>query len=44
MTMRASNATMMYSKTGQSDYQNNIFTAIPKQRILAEKEAMIDEN
>lgn len=37
LTMRKSNATFMYAKTGQTDFENNIFTALPFKTIMAEK-------
>lgn len=37
LSMRQSNGTVMYGKTGQTEFANNIFTAIPSNIDMAEK-------
>lgn len=44
LSMRASNATLMYGKTGQTEFSNNIFTAIPISKVMAEKNVSVAQN
>ena len=41
--MRQSNATIMYGKTGQNVFANNIFTAVAQSEVMAEQSAKVLE-
>jgi hypothetical protein len=44
LASKTGNFTLLYQKTGQNDYHNNIFTAIPTNGLFAEQMIVVNQS